>query len=1249
MYRWCCFSSAESAALDAALDAGVRQGLRACTRNINNNMIRQPLEFLLASSTTAKVNRFLQETQLSDGMVNRSDNLESSPLELASTPELDVSVQDASSNFSKDHNNNNKYKQMLRYMPNSDFRGELSSIGASVPNTFKHKSHPNARTKHHIGLLFEDDSSHMAASEPSANPVKTSTLRGVNLSNIDEMVEQDEGNTPSWMPPVLEQKWEDSESPEARRLQGQQSRGKDLGLDFLNLASNTFVHNPPAEAATPMWKRLTKDYQTNLNESPLQQIFISNDDLNNSEHKSRHNSKAGRSAFALLSTISTPLATRETDIHLTQQQINRLEDILEQAKDKPDDYQIKGSPLKLFGSEYDTFTKSVLSKFVEKVRSNANSVQREPLPVQAQLAVPKLKIKNFIKSGDYTDQDFMKNANSLFANIQKNYNPGNVFENPNLSVSFQKSTAVSNSLNTATSTPKLERVGNVDELTSLKSFSSYSTDFDENSSAEEMGFDHQESSSGDRNEYTSIERTYLANSMRDFAVESDMNSNEADSFTFDETSHSGAHNSTEENAFPVREETPVGGAVPKERQDAIDNPRLNFDTSQSSVKQYGNVGHKFDRHNSSELSSVELGRESFVQPIKWKRASQLRLLSTDSNKANIASRNSHNQQISKGTVGPGDYPEKFGDMIFDYENHRWISNDQENDHRGSLDSIEDLHSETSDNGKEYLTREISILKLAKRGARKTDKNLEVSFHVPEVSSHSKSRFNVTNLSDLMNVSFSQSNRNLVSMITGSTDESEWEKIKSLDLSNKLIERVEDLDHFLPALTSVDLSNNMIRFIEGLPQGIFELQIANNKLDNITTFRKFRDLQVLNASYNSLSNLSGLRQNIHLTKVDLGHNRIASIEDLLTISSLTKLAVNHNRISGKIDFSKSDLPNLQELDLSENRIESVTGLESLPNLRVLNLNDNKLKSITCGLKHQHLKKMLLKYNKLEKLDLQPFPFLRVLRVDGNPLINVEGLGKLKLLQEIAAKCQISGDVVKSIFEDAYDLLSLDLSGNSMITTRSMISTIPNCFMNLNQLNLSAISLTVIPPTFSEKFPNVRELNLNFNKLTELSGLSELTRLRKLFLVSNNIGKIELLLSALKNSRESLKVLDMRLNVLNFEFYPYVFSPEELEHMQPASSYPVITDSPIPLETMDDIESFASYYNTLIKSKDWEERDSEFVAKLRSEGNLKRVRERLNYETIFVNFFPHLRELDGKSIDRQVRLVLKSRYMQLGERN
>lgn len=1174
-------------------------------------------------------------------------------LDLRSTPQLDVPLVG-------DLEPRSKYKEQLRYLANSGFLGENSAVGISVPNTFKHKKHPNAKTKERIGMAPLDESRDPPR-EPLPQPVKTSTMKGLNVQSESSK----HNDTPSWMPQVLRDEWLKGNATAAEE-NGQHSAAN---LDFLGSAdAGTFIHNPQnsqEQPITPMWKRMSKDYQLNTRAEPLQSIFQSHDEskqhssLNPSQSKSmshlngknnNNNSRTGNSAgFSYSSAFSTPVATKEGDIHLTQQQIHQLEDILEKAKDKPDDYEIKGSPLKLFGSDYDTFTKVFLSKFVDKVRSTTNSAQKTTRSMSnMQPPVPKLEIQKFTKAGDYTDQDFMNNANNVFAHIQqRGYKPNHLSKGPDHSTSFQRSIEH----NTVTSTPKADKVNDIDVIAPLDEYSSFSTNFGD--SSEESQYQAQRNdTTNHQNEYTSFDRSLTSKSNGPDPAHERLEApaDNASVYTFDEASDAGSDDNSIPEEPTLDMEEPLENTKIRSHQGSdklsVQVPANQFVSSMSSVKRHTKESDQ--RPNSMEQDfEFSDDDDQGAPPIVWKRPSRLRLSNEEARSRVMLNSNLENQ-IAKGTVKPGKFPEQYGNMVYDNRNNRWVSNDKENDYPGSLDSILDLptESQAANDADERETKEVSILKLSRKTSVR-DKNLEVSFQIPDRSVESlpqhRQDFDVTKLSDVGEITFSQTHKRLISIITGIAASSAWNEIDVIDLSNQQLESVEGLQKYLPNATKIDLSANYLRFVRGVPSGCLDLNLSQNSIDGMSSFADFHDLQVLDISSNSLENLTPFTSSIHLTRLDASNNMIRSIEGIKNLSGLTYLNLSQNGLGGEIDFSKIDLPNLQELDMSENKIRSIVGLECLPNLRILNLNENNLINLTCNGSHPHLKKLLLKFNRIRLLDLDLFPLLRILRIDGNALSSITDLRKLKYLQEVSAKCQDRADVAASIFHGAIDVNSLDLSGNRFVsklfqTEPSSITMDP--FMNLNKLNLSAVGLTTIPESFGEVYANVRELNLNFNRLTDIAGLGKIRRLKRLNLLSNNIDRMEVVLTSLTNSRRTLKVLDMRLNSINFELYPYVFNP--LERDSTLEEELRLKHGPIQLEALDDIENFSIHYNTLIKSKEeWELRDEDFIEGLKAKGKANKIKERLNYEAILLNFFPHLRELDGSTVSTTTRAQLSER--------
>ncbi|ODQ77328.1 hypothetical protein BABINDRAFT_163587 [Babjeviella inositovora NRRL Y-12698] len=688
-------------------------------------------------------------------------------------------------------------------------------------------------------------------------------------------------------------------------------------------------------------------------------------------------------------------------------------------------------------------------------------------------------------------------------------------------------------------------------------------------------------------------------------------------------------------------------------------------------------------------------------------------------------------------------PQTYNDMVYDVRDKKWsrkrgqATASEDEQMSGSLDHLSTIHNgyqPESDavnpstpekvktpNKRGLLRDDIhgSILK-TERHLRTRNSNselnmskMEVSFAVPHDSSldaesllspprktaprsgslldyssakitkvgNVSSAANITQVSQLNDVTFSQTRKNLVHTITEclshipNFEALDWDTLREIDMSGHELDSLKDLSKFLPLLQHISVSRNAIKFFKGIPRGVLTIVARENAIENISSFHEFHDLQALDLSSNKLSRLNNIQHLIHLRELTVTGNRLDSIDGLQNLSNLARLNLSNNNLSGTIDFTGYHLHTLQEVSLAENSITEIRGIRDLPELRILNLDENLLAEFGIDLESScaQLKKLLVKFNKIRVLNLEVIPAIRVLRIDGN---SIRSLGenfrtlshvKLHYIEEISAKCQ-SPAVLQSLLLYK-DVSKLDLSGNiTNYSTGQTSSTIGlfdmgklprDCYLNVTTLNLSAMNLTRLPHIFSTQFPNVRELNLNYNQLSDLLPLAGCKRLARLCLVSNDLTYCEPLVKALSGSRKTLRVLDLRLNPINGGYYPYVFNPREDEsrvdetiqnyrarsgdkrHSRTSKSpgTPLIT-----LNTVDDIESFSILYDTMMKPdgrRDWNERDLEYSRVLRSK-DYATWSKRQAYETLFVNLLKGMQDFDAIRVDRGKRKDLEAQF-------
>lgn len=1358
------------------------------------NDSHEPSFHFINKSLMDQINRsdHIDKSQTSDQMgpvKTISGQQEYGKKDVTGTNENNENKQNSDNN--EHDNGNNSYQNKLKYLPNSDFKYDsnnsfsMNSMNSpiSIPNTFKYKSHPNAKTKSQLGVSQVDsvpeveehsipiptknkgDSQH----DSDTPPMKTSTIKHIQQEEHNSLNNADFNATPDWMPEELADKWVPPKSFEIQNLENldqgdfgssvritkQTDSNRDLDMNLQFSSTNTMIHNSkPMVNETPMWKKASKEYESNRKSQPqLHNIFLSMDSLKEEgtnidksayisrgvqgerEHESEPNNNSASS------TLSTPMASisNKSGTALTKNQIIQLENILEgEGKGKPNDFLLHvpnpESPLKLFGDKYNTFTKGKLTDLLQKINTktpssvnpqksveNKKNKYGEAIPDSSNpLEEPHLRIKNFTKSGTYTEEQFLQNANNIFNNIQRRGFKMNQDLTHDMSYADGRQRSLSSAVNsqsTATSTPKNIKVNDIDKITSEDEYSSFTSGFEEHESTEFPQYNtdrgHAETH---QNEYTSFDQS---NSVKDNenasfsnlsprnlqALQRELTHSNESIYTIDEgyTEDRNSNKNFKEsnvNHGEKSEGNPNEIKYFANRLEELERMMkdLNVNAYQADIQKLENentrLKHELERRTSSNgnqgdgcevvIDDIDFTNDDLSQMqdfIKWKRASQLRLQNNNSLNGSpilkLKEKSGNQHPIIRGRVEPGiELPVAYDNMILDTKNQKWIANDKENQYHGSLDSIEDLLSRSEENEERgELNNTNNILgegkpstKSRKIARRNNDSKLEVSFNLPnmtdeihetthEYEDKSPSLNNVTHISQINDMTFSQTKKKLVAVITDILSVGQnfrpinWEKVTDIAMTGYQLDSIKDLNKFLPRLNNVDLSDNNIKFLDGLPKRVLNLNVSHNDIEHMTSFNKYHDLQHLNVSFNKLSNLSNVSNNIHLTELTALNNKLVSIDGIRKLENLTRIDVSQNDLMGEIDFANFKLVNLQELNISENSIQSLSGLECLPRLRILNANENQIMHISCMEKHSHLKKMLLKLNNLQKLNLEPYPFIRCLRIDGNNLNVVTDFKKLRHLEELSCKSQNNPDVINNMLNGSNDILKLDLSGNGNF---DLFPNNPNVsglnhnihyepFLNLNVLVLSAMNLSKLPADFAASFPNIRELNLNFNNLSNIAALSKMQNIKRLYMVSNNVREIGSVVESLKGVRNTLRVLDLRLNPINILVYPYVFNPQELDYLQLEIGNKT-EGAPIQLETLDDIESFAIHYESLTRNhEDWSERDSKFFSHLKSNANLEKAKHRYNYETLLINFFNHLRKLDGGMItyDKRVSLTKRSK--------
>lgn len=121
-------------------------------------------------------------------------------------------------------------------------------------------------------------------------------------------------------------------------------------------------------------------------------------------------------------------------------------------------------------------------------------------------------------------------------------------------------------------------------------------------------------------------------------------------------------------------------------------------------------------------------------------------------------------------------------------------------------------------------------------------------------------------------------------------------------------------------------NEIVRIEEdsfGNSRDLLTLDLANNKIETIkrATFQNLKNLKELDLTGNCLTKIPDLNVNKQLLTISLGYNKIETIRtgSFRELEFLKKIILSNNRICKIETDSFIDLINLEELDLSHNRL------------------------------------------------------------------------------------------------------------------------------------------------------------------------------------------------------------------------------------------------------------------------------------------------------------------------------------------
>lgn len=344
-------------------------------------------------------------------------------------------------------------------------------------------------------------------------------------------------------------------------------------------------------------------------------------------------------------------------------------------------------------------------------------------------------------------------------------------------------------------------------------------------------------------------------------------------------------------------------------------------------------------------------------------------------------------------------------------------------------------------------------------------------------------------------------------------------IKELNIGQCAFKRLSELSAF-PHLKNLTVSGNQIDSLHLFPvlKELKFLDISDNAATGWENLKNAPDIERLNAQNNGINSIHNFPPLSKLADINLYGNPIDDFSGLSNYPELTVLNIG-NTFRGNLD-TVSVLPKLQELNISENQITAANSKSILAQffssvgLKTLNVSGNEIGNVYA----------LINENSAQSV----FPVLESLTISNNKLYTLAGIGVLTQLHTLQAGNNNINDIDPVLKLRNLKVLSLEynplvnIEGIEQLTLLEYLNvgscnlrtglTSLSVLQNLTDLNISGNHISNLAPVYEIK--SLKRLNLTDNNIKSLKGIEKLQNLEELFLTQNQVTDF-LPLASIKN--------------------------------------------------------------------------------------------------------------------------------------